>query len=150
MNQSKFTISKTNIDDQTAWRTLYNGYAQFYKVEMNDETAATVWSWIHDAEHPVCGLLAKRDSQAIGLAHFRDMPSPLRGSVIGFLDDLFVVPDQRGSGVADALLEHIGDIGKTRGWPFYRWITQEENYRGRGFYDRVSTRTDWRTYQYDL
>ena len=32
-------------------------------------------------------------------------------------------------------------------WPFVRWITAEDNYRGRGVYDRTAEKTKWVTYQ---
>ena len=146
---SKFTIGAPAAADKDGWRRLYDGYAAFYKVPMTDATAETVWGWLHDPDHAVCGLLAKTaEGRAVGLAHYRDMPSPLRGAVIGFLDDLFVDPDLRGSGLAQQLLEEVGRIGAARGWPFYRWITAENNYRARGLYDRTAAKTHWVTYQY--
>lgn len=147
------TINVRDIqpDDLAIWRSLYNGYGNFYKMEVTDDTAATVWSWLQDPAHPVCGLLAvDAQDNVVGLAHYRDMPSPLRGTTIGFLDDLYVDPQSRGSGAADALLHHIGEIGKSRGWPFYQWKTADDNYRGRGFYDRISNKTHWVLYQYDI
>ena len=45
--------------DKAAWRVLYNGYAEFYKVPMTDQTADTVWGWIHDPKHEVNALVAK-------------------------------------------------------------------------------------------
>jgi hypothetical protein len=79
--------------------------------------------------------------------HFREMPSPLRGTLVGFLDDLFVVPDTRGSGCVQAMYKALNGFGKGRGWPFIRWITADNNYRGRASYDKVATRTHWITYQ---
>jgi len=131
------------------WCELYRGYADFYQVPMTTATLETVWSWLQDATHPTCGLLAMHYEQPIGLAHYRDMPSPLRGATVGFLDDLFVSPMHRGSGAVDALLNELTSIGRTRGWPLMRWITRDNNYRARAFYDRNATRTDWITYQLD-
>jgi hypothetical protein len=31
-----------------------------------------------------------------------------------------------------------------------RWITAEDNYRGRGVYDKLATRTPWVTYDIKL
>jgi GNAT superfamily N-acetyltransferase len=87
------------------------------------------------------------DGRAVGLMHCRQMPSPLRGAVVGFLDDLFVEPDVRGQGVVDVLYEALNTLGKQQGWPFIRWITAEDNYRGRAVYDRLSEKTHWITYQ---
>ena len=148
---SEFTIGPPGEGDKDGWRRLYDGYAAFYEMPMADDTAQIVWEWIQDPEHVVGGLLAKTAAgEAVGLAHYRDMPSPLRGTTAGFLDDLYVDPDQRGSGVAAALINEVGRIGKERGWPFYRWLTAENNYRARGLYDRVAARTHWITYQYEV
>ena len=63
---------------------------------MNNNILQTVWSWLHDKNHEVNGLAYEVDGNVVGLAHYRRMPSPLRGQDIGFLDDLFVEPKHRG------------------------------------------------------
>jgi len=83
----------------------------------------------------------------MGLMHCREMPSPLRGAMVGFLDDLFVMPEYRGSDCVQKLYQALNDLGKQRGWPFIRWITAEDNYRARGLYDKISDKTQWQTYQ---
>ena len=40
--------------------------------------------------------------------------------------------------------------GRSRGWTVIRWITAENNYRARGVYDQVATRTPWVTYDIKL
>lgn len=142
------TIDRLKDSDKADWRRLYNGYAAFYKMPMTDETAERVWGWLHDADHVQEALVA-RDSagRVIGLAHFRAMPSPLRGAYAGFLDDLFVDPDVRGSGAADKLLDALNAIAAERGWPVIRWITADNNYRARGVYDRKAVRSMWITYE---
>jgi len=144
-------ISPLQAGDKADWRHLYNGYAEFYQVPMNDQIADATWHWLLDPGHVLTGVLARdSDGVAVALAHFRDMPSPLRGATVGFLDDLFVDPKERGSGVARLLLDEIARIGHERGWPLFRWITADDNYRARGLYDQVAHKTMWNTYQYDL
>ena len=134
--------------DRADWERLYHGYARFYKTGMTDAILETVWNWIHDADNPFFGLIAIDDNgDAIGLMHCRQMPSPLRGALVGFLDDLFVEPTARGQGVVEALYEALNELGRQQGWPFIRWITAEDNYRGRAVYDRLSEKTHWVTYQ---
>ena len=135
-------------DDRIEWEALYRGYAAFYESPMNEEILDTVWSWIHDETNDFYGLVAKTDAdEAVGLMHCRQMPSPLRGRFVGFLDDLFVSPQARGSGVVEALYEALELLGKRQGWPFVRWITAEDNLRGRAVYDRISDQAGWVTYQ---
>jgi ribosomal protein S18 acetylase RimI-like enzyme len=86
------------------------------------------------------------DGRLIGLAHFRPFARPLSATTGGFLDDLFVAPEARGSGAAEALLAELKAIAGQRGWSVVRWITAEDNARARALYDRVATQTQWVTY----
>ncbi len=145
------SVGPISADDRDQWELLYYGYAEFYRVPMNDEILDTVWGWIHDAANPFFGLIAKDENGlALGLMHCRQMPSPLRGALVGFLDDLFVSPDARGQGVVEALYQALNALGKAQGWPFIRWITAEDNYRGRAVYDKLSDKTHWVTYQMSI
>lgn len=147
------TLTVTNISEQdrTQWQDMYHGYAEFYRVPMNHEILETLWSWIHDGSNPFFGLIAKDEAgDALGFMHCREMASPLRGAHVGFLDDLFVRPEARGLGVVEALYESLGDLARERGWPFVRWITAEDNHRARAVYDRLSSKTDWVTYQMEV
>jgi len=146
-----FTISQLQPDDRDAWQRLYHGYAEFYKVPMNDRILDAVWAWIFDPDEPFYALVARSaEGRPIGFMHFRAMASPLRGRKAGFLDDLFVEPACRGSGVTDELFAALASYAREQGWPFVRWITAENNYRGRGAYDRISNKTHWLTYQLDV
>ena len=142
------TVGPLSAGDREQWGRLYHGYAEFYQVPMNAQILDTVWGWIHDTDNPFFGLIAKDETgKALGLMHCRQMPSPLRGLQVGFLDDLFVDPKARGRGVVEQLYAALNQLGKQQGWPFIRWITAENNYRGRAVYDRLAEKTHWVTYQ---
>jgi GNAT superfamily N-acetyltransferase len=95
-------------------------------------------------------LAVSEDDNPVGLAHYRPFARPLAAGWGGFLDDLFVDPAFRGVRVADALIEAVAAEGRTRGWGVIRWITADDNYRGRGVYDRHAIRTMWITYDLKL
>jgi len=147
MTASAVTIIAPDEVWHAAWRELYGGYATFYKRELSDSIATTVWGWLTDPDHELEGALALLDGRPVGLAHFRRMPSPLRGCDIGFLDDLFVAPEARGRGVAERLFEHLRERARAEGWPAVRWITADDNYRARTLYDRLSSKTGWNLYE---
>jgi ribosomal protein S18 acetylase RimI-like enzyme len=133
------------------WDRLYAGYAAFYKVEQNAAMRDRVWGWLHDPAHEVKGFLAiDAAGQPVGLTHYRPFARPLSASVGGFLDDLFVAPEARGSGAAEALIAAVAGEGRSRGWSVIRWITADDNYRARGLYDQVAVRTKWVTYDIKL
>lgn len=134
-------------EDREAWGRLYAGYAAFYKVEQSEAMRDRVWGWIHDPAHEVRGFVAEEGSgQLVGLAHFRPFARPLSASTGGFLDDLFVDPEARGSDAASALIAAVKAEGQSRGWSVIRWITAEDNYRARNLYDKLAEKTRWVTY----
>ena len=140
------TIRPIRAEDRTAWDALYAGYARFYKVDQSEAMRDRVWGWLMDPDHEVKGLIAEQDGTPIGLTHYRPFFSPLRAAQSCFLDDLFVDPDARGSGAAQALIDGVVEVARTKGWLVVRWITADNNYRARGVYDRLAERTPWVTY----
>lgn len=133
--------------DRPAWDRLFEGYARFYKVEQTAEMRDRVFDWLMDAEHTSNGLVAEDvQGKVIGFTHFRPFVSQLSARTNGFMDDLYVDPEARGSGAAQALINAVGDIARDKGWGVVRWITADDNYRGRGVYDKLATRTMWISY----
>jgi len=145
--QKPMVIRELKAEDRKAWDRLYQGYADFYQIESSLDQRDRLFGWLLDPRHVCEGLVAVDAQEIVGLAHFRAMPSPLRGAEVGFLDDLFVDPLKRGSGAAEALLRALDNIAADRGWPVIRWITRDNNYRARGLYDRLAIRSDWITYE---
>ena len=79
--------------DKEDWSKLYHGYANFYKMPMNSDILDEVWDWIFNPDIKFYAIGVKSEQgELIGFMHFREMPSPLRGILVGFLDDLFVRP----------------------------------------------------------
>jgi ribosomal protein S18 acetylase RimI-like enzyme len=151
MSESPLKIRPVEPRDRAGWDRLYAGYAAFYLVTQTQDMRDRVWSWLMDKTQEMNGLVAQdADGNLIGLAHFRAFARPLSASTGGFLDDLFVDPDARGSGAADALMEALKSEGAKRGWSVIRWITAEDNYRARKLYDRMADKTRWVTYDIKL
>ncbi|TFW70280.1 GNAT family N-acetyltransferase [Methylotenera oryzisoli] len=137
--------------DYEAWCTLYLAYAEFYQVTQTKEMRDQVWSWLHEANHEVNGLIAlDNEGNAVGLAHYRPFSRPLSASIGGFIDDLFVTPSARGNEIGKRLIEAVAQIGKEKSWSAIRWITAENNYRARNTYDKLATKTQWLTYDIKL
>jgi ribosomal protein S18 acetylase RimI-like enzyme len=148
MTLMKHQISELQADDKESWQQLYYAYARFYKMPMDQSILDSIWSWIFDQNNKFYALIAKDEKgEALGFMHFRAMPSPLRGAEVGFLDDLYVVPEARGMGVVDSLYQALNAFAQQQDWPFVRWITAENNYRGRSVYDKIAEKTQWVTYQ---
>ena len=50
------------IKDKVEWEKLYQGYADFYKVEITEKILNTVWNWLHDTKHELNGLVFEVDN----------------------------------------------------------------------------------------
>ena len=114
---------------------------------MNDEILQSVWNWLHNKSHELSALVYEVDGIIVGFAHYRRMPRPLRGSDIGFLDDLFVEPKYRGQKIGEKMLNELKKISKSKGWNLIRWITLDDNLRAKALYDRVAEKTKWDLYE---
>ncbi len=77
--------------------------------------------------------------------------SSLRGKRIVLLDDLFVDPDARGGGHADALIEAVADRARQGGAPCLLWYTAQDNHRAQAVYNRVGgVPGDYKEYELEL
>jgi ribosomal protein S18 acetylase RimI-like enzyme len=140
-----YVVTRDIVKYRSDWDRLYAGYAAFYKVEQTEDMRDRVWGWI--GEGKIACLMAIDDQgRPVGIAHVREFVRPLMSVLGGYLDDLYVDPTLRGSGVVDDLFNAAKDLGRERGWSLIRWITREDNYRARAVYDRIATRTNWVTY----
>lgn len=135
----KYQVNFVTADDKSDWRPLFEGYGEFYKTPITEEIADRVWEWLLNPDHVLEGLMVRdKQGKAVGIAHVRACPRSLAGGDIGFVDDMFVAPESRGTGAADAMVAHLKALAEQRGWPALRWITQHFNERGRAFYDRYT------------
>ena len=93
------------------------------------------------------GLVAERDGALLGFVHYQFHPSTwaLRDSC--YLEDLYVDPAARGSGVGRALIRAVyAQADRAQAATVY-WLTQEFNTDGRALYDTLARRTSFIRYE---
>jgi GNAT superfamily N-acetyltransferase len=144
-------IRPANADEVEDLLPLMRGYCDFYEANPPDEGLRDMASTL--IADPAQGLLliARDGGEAVGFAAMSWKWSSLRGKRIGFLEDLFVSPDARGGGVADALIAACGDACTERDMPALEWMTATDNFRAQKVYDRVGAEGDvWKVYELEL
>ena len=60
--------------DKARWLELFKEYIIFYKSKLSDEQFELTWQRIH-SDFNINGLLAEKDGQIVGLAHYIFRPS---------------------------------------------------------------------------
>jgi GNAT superfamily N-acetyltransferase len=131
---------------------LMRGYCDFYEVDPSDaELLALARELIASPDRDGLQLIARDESgRAVGFATIFWTWSTLSASRIAVMNDLFVSPDARGGGTADALIEACAERARERGATSLDWQTARDNERARRVYDRVGGRADDRWVDYAL
>jgi ribosomal protein S18 acetylase RimI-like enzyme len=139
-------------DDLTDLLPLMRGYCDFYEVDPPDDALlAMSRELIADPEKEGLQLIARDDSgRAVGFATIFWTWSTLSASRIGVMNDLFVHPDARGSGVAEELIAACSERCRARGATELDWSTAHDNHRAQALYDRVGGKRDARWLNYSL
>jgi GNAT superfamily N-acetyltransferase len=129
--------------------TLVRAYCDFYEVEPTDEALlALSRALIADPEREGVQLLARDDEgRVLGFATIFWSWATTSAVRIGVMNDLFVVPEARGSGSAAALIEACRAECAKHGGGKLTWQTAPENVRARKLYDRIgATEEQWVDY----
>jgi GNAT superfamily N-acetyltransferase len=131
---------------------LLRGYSDFYEVTPTDEALLTLsHALIADPQREGQQFLARDgDGRAIGFATVYWLWSTTTATRIGLMNDLFVAPEGRGSGAAEALIERCREACRERGATKLTWQTAKDNARAQAVYDRIGgKREEWLDYSLD-
>lgn len=123
--------------DKTRWLELFKEYIDFYKAELSHEQYELTWQRIN-SEYNMHGLLAEKDGQIIGLAHYIFRPDTWEIEDFCYLEDLYVDPKSRQKGVGRALIKAVEDIAVAKGSKRLYWTTAPDNEVARRLYDKVA------------
>jgi GNAT superfamily N-acetyltransferase len=145
-------ISVVTEDDLADLAPLVRAYCDFYAVAPSDDALLSFSRLlIADPKAEGVQLIARADDgRPIGFATLYWSLSSLSASRIAIMDDLFVHPDVRGTGVAEELIEACRARAQERGATALTWQTAQTNLRAQRLYERVGARrTEWVDYSLD-
>jgi len=144
------TIRELRVGDREGWRELWAAYLAFYRAALDDHVTDTTFLRLCDGEQGMFGLVAVDDhGQTLGFAHSLIHPSTWTPAGYCYLEDLYVAPAARGSGVAEELIEATAAAARARGVARMYWQTQQFNGAARSLYDRAGRLTSMIVYQRD-
>ena len=131
-------IRPVRESDFAQWLPLWQGYQEFYRARIPDDVTRTTWKRFFDVAEPVYCLVAERDGKLIGFAHYLFHRSTWLAEQACYLNDLFVDPSGRRSGVARKMIEAVYEAADKAGAPKVYWLTHESNAAARLLYDQVA------------
>lgn len=123
--------------DKTRWLELFKAYIEFYNSNLSDEQYELTWRRLN-SDYNMHGLLAERDGQVVGLAHYIFRPDTWEVEDFCYLEDLFVEPTVRSKGVGRALIKEVEQIATKKGSKRLYWTTAADNLVARKLYDKLA------------
>lgn len=129
------------------------GYCEFYGTAPGDDALERLArACLADPAATGTQLLARDgEGAAIGFATIYWLWSSTRAVPIALMNDLFVAPAARGSGLGRALIDACAQVALERGVEVLEWQTAPDNQRAQRVYDVTpAERSTWLTYEWDL
>ncbi len=140
--------------DHAPWLALWNGYNAFYgrsgATALPRDVTAKTWSRLLDPDERMHGIVAELGGEVAGIAHYLFHRSTAAIDDVCYLQDLFVAPELRGRGLAEALILAVRDRAREHGAAKLYWQTHETNDTARRVYDRVAERSGFIVYRMPL
>jgi GNAT superfamily N-acetyltransferase len=131
---------------------LMRAYCDFYRVAPDDDALlAVARTLVADPDCEGFQLIARDDAgRAVGFATVYWSWSTLAAARTAIMNDLFVHPDARGTGLAEDLVEECRRRSGRRGAASLAWQTAKDNVRAQRLYERLgATRAEWIDYSLD-
>jgi GNAT superfamily N-acetyltransferase len=128
---------------------LMRAYCDFYEVDPPDDALLGMSrALIADPAREGVQLVARdRAGAAVGFATVFWSWSTLGAARIGVMNDLYVAPEARGEGAAEALIEACAERCREHGAETLGWQTAKDNLRAQAVYERVGAkREEWLDY----
>jgi GNAT superfamily N-acetyltransferase len=131
-------------------RELIEGLATFEKLRHECVATDALLDVALFGERPYAEVvIAERAGEAAGFALFFHNFSTFLARPGIYLEDLFVVPAYRGSGVGRALLQHLAQLAVQRQCGRLEWSVLDWNVEAIGFYEQLGARPqdEWTVYR---
>jgi GNAT superfamily N-acetyltransferase len=130
---------------------LMRAYCDFYRVRPTDTALLSLSrAMIADPTHDGMQLIATGGGQDVGFATLFWSWETTTAGRIGVMNDLFVIANSRGRGVASALINACLERCREHGAVRMTWQTAVDNVAAQAVYDHVgATRDAWVDYWLD-
>lgn len=134
-------------EDEAEWRRLWTGYLAFYQTSLPEAVYLSTFArLLGDDPQDFSALVAEVDGRLLGLTHYLFHRHAWKVENVCYLQDLYVDPEARGTGLGRSLIEAVYARADVAGSPAVYWLTQDFNTTARQLYDRVAKVTPFIRY----
>ena len=138
-------LAKADYDE---WRALWVSYLEFYETSLTAEVIDENFSrFIDNDQTRQNALVAESRDELVGLVHYIFHLDTWAIQEICYLQDLFVIPQNRGKKIGQLLIEGVYERADKYGAPSVYWLTQEFNVPARKLYNQMADLTPFIHYE---
>jgi len=135
---TKGEIRRLRKDEYQPWLKLWGLYMEFYKQPLNEEVAQATFHRLVYSNAGMNALVYTEGDELIGFVHYIFHASTWTHGNYCYLQDLYVLPEHRGKGIATQLIQSVyGDAERLNCSRVY-WLTHESNKTGISLYNKVA------------
>lgn len=127
---------------------LIAAYQVFYEQEPDEARNRAFFSrYLSDHSAGIQFVALDENRAALGFATLYFVPSSTRAGIYCLMNDLYTVPEARGSGIGRALITHCLRYAEAHGYSSITWMTAHSNTTAQRLYDSTGAgRSSWLRY----
>lgn len=134
--------------DEAPWRRLWTAYLVFYETTLPEAVYTSNFARMLSRDpREVRGLIAELDGMPAGFVHYHFQRTCWSVADVVYLEDLFVDPAARGTGLGRRMIEAVYAAADAVGAPEVYWITRDSNHTARKLYDQIADLTPFLRYE---
>ncbi len=133
-HQDDCLIRSFEQGDHDQWQLLWDQNNQGYR---DDAVTARTWQRLMTADSPVHGIGAYKNGVMAGFLHY--ILHPVTGHIapVCYMQDLFIMPDNRRQGLAKGLIHALAATGRTEKWARIYWLAEQDNESAQALYRHI-------------
>lgn len=144
------TVRDVREGDRDAFLAMWADFVTTFPEEPGNPAIGELnWSRVAGKDPTLrCILALDEDERPLGFTLYLTFPFTWARGDACYLQDIYVRPEARGRGAAQAMIENLRRKGLERGWFKIFWMTQPDNHVAQRVYEKVARRMDY--WRYDL
>ena len=142
-----YVLPQPRPEDRQDWLDMWPDYSVVKPP--SDEILLQSWERLFDPDQSPYGFFVygEEDDKLCGFLHYILHHSTWCQGAYCYMEDAYVVPEQRKRGAFSALYAELMALAEKEKWEMIYWITRPDNHPAQAFYDKVAKKTNWVRYE---
>ncbi|TAG45581.1 MAG: GNAT family N-acetyltransferase [Betaproteobacteria bacterium] len=131
------------------WEPMWLDYAGDRRSELSRELNEITFSRLQTQTSELQGLAAWHE-EPVGFAHFFFHPSTWSRTQECYLQDIYVSPSARGTGIGRNLILEVAKTAREQDCTVLHWRTRSANIKAQAMYEKIARRLDYVEFEIGL